>query len=90
MTLRDLAVQCDRILLRIEERVRNSVGDHAPYQAPDCRLCGDDGMVERWTGWFTTPAGYKIQATQDHPVYVRCECNPKADPAEKKTRKGGY
>jgi hypothetical protein len=85
----DLRVTLDRLLLMAEERARQSVGDPAPYTAPDCGLCGDAGMVENWFGWFVTPMGRKVEASQDKPVYSRCECNPRDLSTKPKVRRFG-
>jgi len=86
----DLRVTLDRLLVIVEERARKSVGDPAPYEeAPNCGLCADAGVVENWYGWFVTPRGAKIQATQDRPVYTRCECNPRDLSVKAKTRRFG-
>jgi len=86
---RDLRLTLDRLLVMAEERARLSVGDPAPYAAPTCALCADAGMVEQWFGWYVTPMGHKIQATQDKPVYTRCECNPKDTGPKPRTRRFG-
>lgn len=83
---RDMTIQLDRLLLMAEERARDSVGD-ATYAEARCGACHDTGRVENWYGWFTTPRGLKVQASQERPVYTRChDCNPKQEHATPKRR----